>query len=67
MDLLKNWISEHPEIIQRHTSDFICEKWNKDAGLTISRSDFGKGFTFLAFLLIPSDFEEDFEDLAKHG
>ncbi|CAG2238519.1 unnamed protein product [Mytilus edulis] len=46
----------------------ISEKWNKDAGLNISYSDFGAGYSLLAFSLDPSlDFQEDFINLVKHG
>lgn len=45
----------------------FAKKWNKDAGLTVSRNDFGKGFTLLAFSLNPSDFGEEFLDLVRNG
>lgn len=45
-----------------------CEKMNKDAGLGITRSDFGKGYALYAFTLAPNDLgEEDYINLVKHG
>ncbi|XP_063436305.1 uncharacterized protein F54H12.2-like [Mytilus trossulus] len=44
-----------------------CEKLNKDAGLTISREDFGKGYTLHAFQLDPSGLGDDYINLVKHG
>ncbi|XP_071138564.1 uncharacterized protein F54H12.2-like [Mytilus edulis] len=45
----------------------ICDKWQKDTGLNISLNDFGNGYTFIVFSLDPSDFQEDFLNLVKHG
>ena len=45
----------------------ICDKWQKDMGLNITLDDFGKGYTFIVFSLDPSDFQEDFLNLVRHG
>ncbi|CAC5359495.1 unnamed protein product [Mytilus coruscus] len=45
----------------------ICEKWNKDAGLNITRTDFGKGYSLIAFTLNTNDFEEEFLNLVRNG
>ena len=42
----------------------ICEKWNKDAGLSISLGR--KGYTLIGFSFEPNDFQEDFLNLVKH-
>lgn len=45
----------------------ICDKINKDAGLTVSLNSYGKGYTFMAFSLDPSDFQDEFLNLVRHG
>ncbi|CAC5368811.1 unnamed protein product [Mytilus coruscus] len=45
----------------------VCEKLNKDVGLTITREDFGKGYTLYAFPLDPKGLGEDYINLVKHG
>ena len=45
----------------------ICDMWQKNTGLCISLNDFSKGYAFIAFSLDPSDFQEDFLNLVKHG
>ena len=44
-----------------------CGKWNKDAGLYISREDFGKGYSFFAFNIGPCFFGEDYLNLIRRG
>lgn len=44
-----------------------AEKWNKDAGLEITRSQFGKGYTIYAFSLAPSDLGEEYINLVRQG
>ena len=43
------------------------EKWNKNAGLRITRSNFAKGFCVYCFTISPSDLGEDFIGLVKQG
>ena len=43
-----------------------CGKWNKDAGLYISREDFGNGYSFFAFNINPY-FDEDYINLVRRG
>ena len=45
----------------------VCEKLNKDVGLTITREDFGKGYTLYAFPLDPKGLGDDYINLVKHG
>lgn len=45
----------------------ICDKWQKDTGLNITLNDFGNGYTFIVFNMDPSDLQEDFLNLVKHG
>jgi hypothetical protein len=45
----------------------ICDKWQKDMGLTISLNNFSKGYSFIAFSLDPCDFQEEYLNLVKHG
>ena len=44
-----------------------CGKWNKDAGLCITREDFGAGYTFFAFDITPNFFAEDYINLVRRG
>ncbi|CAG2254258.1 unnamed protein product [Mytilus edulis] len=45
----------------------VCEKMNRDAGLTITREDYGKGYTLYAFPLDPKGLGDDYINLVKHG
>ena len=45
----------------------ICEKWNKDSGLNISRKDYGAGYTLIGFTLNTGDFQEEFLNLVRNG
>ncbi|XP_065943389.1 uncharacterized protein F54H12.2-like [Magallana gigas] len=44
-----------------------AEKWNKDAGLEVTRSQFGKGYAIYAFNLAPSDLGEEYLNLVRQG
>ncbi|CAG2254274.1 unnamed protein product [Mytilus edulis] len=45
----------------------VCEKMNRDAGLAITREDYGKGYTLYAFPLDPKGLGDDYINLVKHG
>jgi len=45
----------------------VVEKWNKDAGLQITRSNFNQGFTIYAFNLAPSDLGGSYISLIRQG
>jgi hypothetical protein len=45
----------------------VSEKWNKDAGLQIDRSRFGKGYALFAFNLAPTDLGESYLNLVRQG
>ncbi|XP_061188729.1 uncharacterized protein F54H12.2-like [Saccostrea echinata] len=45
----------------------VAEKWNKDSGLSITRSMFSEGFAVYAFSLAPSDLGEDYINLVRQG
>lgn len=45
----------------------VSEKFNKDAGLTITRSDFANGYALYAFTLDPNDLGHEYINLVKHG
>ena len=40
---------------------------NRDAGLAITREDYGKGYTLYAFPLDPKGLGDDYINLVKHG
>ena len=44
-----------------------AEKWNKDAGLQISRTLFDQGYAIYAFNLAPSDLGEEYINLVQQG
>ena len=44
-----------------------AEKWNKDAGLQITRSRFEQGYAIYAFNLAPSDLGEEYINLVQQG
>ena len=44
-----------------------AEKWNKDAGLQISRAMFDRGYAIYAFNLAPSDLGEEYINLVRQG
>ncbi|XP_033757418.1 uncharacterized protein F54H12.2-like [Pecten maximus] len=44
-----------------------AEKWNKDAGLFIDRTNFGTGFAIYAFNIAPSDLGEEYLNLVRQG
>ena len=57
---------------QNHVTPFVnlfeaAEKWNKDAGLEITRSQFAKGYAIYAFSLAPSDLGEEYLNLVRQG
>lgn len=43
------------------------EKWNTDAGLDISRDDFGSGYSLFVFTIDPSGFGEEYLNLIRRG
>lgn len=43
------------------------EKWNTDAGLHISRDDFGSGYSLFVFTIDPSGFGEEYLNLIRRG
>lgn len=43
------------------------EKWNTDAGLDISRDNFGNGYSLFAFTIDPCGFGEDYLNLIRRG
>lgn len=45
----------------------VAEKWNKDAGLEITRETFGKGYTIYAFSLAPCDLGDEYLNLIRQG
>ncbi|XP_062614278.1 uncharacterized protein F54H12.2-like [Saccostrea cucullata] len=45
----------------------VAEKWNKDAGLKITRSMFAAGYAVYAFSLAPSDLGEAYLNLVRQG
>ncbi|XP_071181371.1 uncharacterized protein F54H12.2-like [Mytilus edulis] len=45
----------------------VCEKMNRDAGLAITREDYGKGYTLYAFPLDPKGLGDDYINFVKHG
>ncbi|XP_061191087.1 uncharacterized protein F54H12.2-like [Saccostrea echinata] len=45
----------------------VAEKWNKDAGLKITRSMFDAGYAVYAFSLAPSDLGEAYLNLIRQG
>ena len=60
------------ETNQNHVTPFFnlfeaAEKWNKDAGLEITRSQFAKGYGIYAFSLDPSELGEEYLNLVKQG
>lgn len=57
----RNYVSAYTRLFD------ACGKWNKDAGLYISREDFGNGYTFFAFNITPYFFEEDYINLIRRG
>ncbi|KAK3104430.1 hypothetical protein FSP39_001868 [Pinctada imbricata] len=57
----RNYVSAYTRLFDS------CGKWNKDAGLSISREDFGNGYTFFAFIITPYFFEEDYINLIRRG
>ena len=57
----RNYVSAYTRLFDS------CGKWNKDAGLYISREDFGKGYSFFAFNIAPHFFEEDYINLVRRG
>ena len=44
-----------------------AEKWNRDAGLQITRSRFEQGYAIYAFNLAPSDLGEEYINLVQQG
>ena len=45
----------------------VAEKWNRDAGLMITRVNFGKGFAIFAFCLSPCNLGDDYINLVRQG
>lgn len=45
----------------------VCDKWNKDAGLKITRTKFAEGYAVYAFSLAPSDLGEEYLNLVRQG
>jgi hypothetical protein len=45
----------------------VSEKWNKDAGLQVGPSRFGKGYALFAFNLAPTDLGESYLNLVRQG
>jgi len=45
----------------------VAEKWNKDAGLEITRDKFKQGCAIYAFSLAPSDLGEEYINLVRQG
>lgn len=45
----------------------VSEKWNKDSGLSITRSMFSEGYTVYAFSLVPSYLGEEYINLVRQG
>nr|XP_034316692.1 uncharacterized protein F54H12.2-like [Crassostrea gigas] len=43
------------------------EKWNTDAGLDISRDNFGNGYSLFVFTIDPCGFGEDYLNLIRRG
>jgi hypothetical protein len=45
----------------------VTDKWNKDAGLQITRTMFGHGYAIYAFNLAPNDLGEAYLNLVRQG
>lgn len=45
----------------------VSGKWNNDAGLIISRDDFGKGYSLFVFTVDPCGFGDEYLNLIRRG
>lgn len=45
----------------------VAEKWNRDAGLMITRENYAKGFAVYAFCLSPCDLGAEYINLVRKG
>lgn len=55
---------------KNHATPFVnlfklSEKWNKDSGLSITRSMFSEGYAIYEFSLVPSDLGEEYINLVR--
>ncbi|XP_062597067.1 uncharacterized protein F54H12.2-like [Saccostrea cucullata] len=57
----KNYVSAYVNLFE------ASDKWNKDAGLKITRSSFASGYAIFAFNLAPSDLGESYLNLIRQG